>query len=653
MANSQPSKNGHNLNNITNQVNQLSFLDLCYSVSQHRRVCCYQSKPVLQSVSGVFKSGLNAILGPTGSGKTSLMDLLAGRISHRRFTGDIRVNGQPQPDHFRFMAGYVVQDDFLEGVLSVRENIQFSASLRLSKRYLAQGRQGQVSERQQRARLVQEVIDKLGLSEVADSRIGTHFTRGVSGGERKRAHIATELVIAPSILFLDEPTSGLDAYTALNLMRQLKSLSQEGRLIVVTLHQPRYAILRLLDRMTLLSTGETVFHGQWTDAMGYFSGLGYPCEENENPGDFFLDMIFKEKNSEVKIRDISNPDNQLMSLSTRFNASNYNRRLILTLEETHSTNPNTARKSLSSRYATNPFSQMLTLAFRTMCVFLRFPYPEILQFIFNIVAIGIVKYFTWNTDLSLDGLQNRLTLTIVLVCLLSTICAPYMTTFFFSKQQFYFESNHSYYRVSSYFLSKVLTEITPRCLLPALLTSLIYYFVQGYVVAWGNIGIYSLVILAYTFAETGLISLIAISFDVEFQALFIQGYLLFIMVSLSGYFFNIKETHFLVRYLSYLSFYRLSYSSIIANELTGLDFCYPIVRNLTGDDTCPHFDYRVSPEIILESHTAGSDYLTNQGISTSSSLDSWLGIVLLMVYGCIFYFLTYIKLRLYARRTIT
>ena len=81
-----------------NQVNQLSFLDLCYSVSQHRRVCCYQSKPVLQSVSGVFKSGLNAILGPTGSGKTSLMDLLAGRISHRRFTGDIRVNGQPQPD---------------------------------------------------------------------------------------------------------------------------------------------------------------------------------------------------------------------------------------------------------------------------------------------------------------------------------------------------------------------------------------------------------------------------------------------------------------------------------------------------------------------------------------------------------------------------
>ena len=142
---------------------------------------CFPSrpKPVLQSVSGIFRTGLNAILGPTGSGKTSLMDLLAARISHRRFSGEIRVNGQPQPDHFRFMAGYVVQQDFLEGVLSVRENIHFSASLRLSRRSLSEAGEGSVN--QQRDRLVQEVIEKLGLSEVADCRVGTDFSRGVSG----------------------------------------------------------------------------------------------------------------------------------------------------------------------------------------------------------------------------------------------------------------------------------------------------------------------------------------------------------------------------------------------------------------------------------------------------------------------------------------
>ncbi|KAI6649410.1 ATP-binding cassette sub-family G member 2 [Oopsacas minuta] len=644
MANLELSKNGNNYN--CNNLDQISFQDLSYSVPQRRYVCLSsRPKPVLQSVSGIFRSGLNAILGPTGSGKTSLMDLLAGRISHRRFTGDIRVNGQPQPDHFRFMAGYVVQQDFLEGVLSVRENIHFSASLRLSKRSLSQGE----SDRQQRARLVEEVIDKLGLSEVADSRIGTDFSRGVSGGERKRTHIATELVIAPSILFLDEPTSGLDAYTALKLMRQLKTLSQEGRLIVVTLHQPRYAILRLLDRVTLLSAGETVYHGEWTDVTGYFSEIGYQCEEKENPGDFLLDTIFKEKNKDNKIGERYITDNQMIKLSTKFNASNQNQHLMATLENIHSNNIASPSKP-SARYATNIFSQMLTLSNRTMRVFLRFPYPEILQFIFNILAIGIVKFFTWNTDLSLDGLQNRLTLTIVLLCLMSTICAPYLTTFFFSKKQLYFETNHCYYRVSAYFLSKILTEIIPRCILPALLTSFIYYFVQGFVVAWGNIGIFLLVIFSYTFAETALISLIAMSSGVEFQAMFLKGYLLFIMVSFSGFFFNIQETHFILEYFTYLSFYRLSYSTILANELSGLDFCHPIVRNLTGDGSCPHFDYRVSPEIVLESHTSGDDYLAKQGISVSNPFDIWIGIILLLVYGCILYSLTYLKLRLFARK---
>ena len=88
-------------------------------------------------------------------------------------------------------------------------------------------------------------------------------------------------------------------------MRQLKSLSEERRLIVVTLHQPRYAILQLLERVTLLSAGETVYHGQWSDATGYFSELGYECEERENPGDFLLDVIFKEGKREKKCTRVS------------------------------------------------------------------------------------------------------------------------------------------------------------------------------------------------------------------------------------------------------------------------------------------------------------------------------------------------------------
>jgi ATP-binding cassette subfamily G (WHITE) protein 2 len=97
------------------------------------------------------------------------------------------------------MVGYVVQDDIISGTLTVRENIVFSANVRLP---------ADVSETERKER-VGKVIEELGLESCADTRIGTEFLRGVSGGERKRTCIGMELVLEPKILFLDEPTTGL------------------------------------------------------------------------------------------------------------------------------------------------------------------------------------------------------------------------------------------------------------------------------------------------------------------------------------------------------------------------------------------------------------------------------------------------------------
>jgi ATP-binding cassette subfamily G (WHITE) protein 2 len=97
------------------------------------------------------------------------------------------------------MVGYVVQDDILSGTLTVRENLTFSANVRLSASV-------SMEERQER---VHRIITELGLEACADTRIGTEFLRGVSGGERKRTCIGMELVLSPKILFLDEPTTGI------------------------------------------------------------------------------------------------------------------------------------------------------------------------------------------------------------------------------------------------------------------------------------------------------------------------------------------------------------------------------------------------------------------------------------------------------------
>lgn len=139
------------------------------------------------------------ILGPSGCGKSSLLDILADRKNRRGLSGRVLVNGLPPPPSFKYMVGYVVQDDIISGTLSVRENLMFSANVRLP---------GEITH-DERVQRVTKTIQDLGLESCAETKVGNEAIRGVSGGERKRVCIGMELVLAPKILFLDEPTTGL------------------------------------------------------------------------------------------------------------------------------------------------------------------------------------------------------------------------------------------------------------------------------------------------------------------------------------------------------------------------------------------------------------------------------------------------------------
>ncbi|NXT78515.1 ABCG2 protein, partial [Zapornia atra] len=262
----------------------LTFHNICYHVKiKTGFLCCQKTahKEVLRDVNGIMRPGLNAILGPTGSGKSSLLDILAARKDPHGLSGDILINGAPQPANFKCTSGYVVQDDVVMGTLTVRENLKFSAALRLPK---------SVKEQEKNER-VNQIIKELGLSKVADSKVGTQFTRGVSGGERKRTNIGMELITDPAILFLDEPTTGLDASTANAVLLLLKRMARQGKTIIFSIHQPRYSIFRLFDSLTLLAAGRVLYHGPAQHTIGYFQSIGYECEPYNNPADFFLDII--------------------------------------------------------------------------------------------------------------------------------------------------------------------------------------------------------------------------------------------------------------------------------------------------------------------------------------------------------------------------
>lgn len=144
---------------------------------------------------------------------------------------------------------------------------------------------------------VRAVIAELGLVKATDTIIGNDKNRGVSGGERRRASIAVQLLTDPAVLFLDEPTSGLDAFQSQAVMESMKKLAEDGRLVISVIHQPRSSIYEMFNKLLILSEGRTMFYGDAIDAVGHFQRYRYQCPEDFNPSDFFLDLLSPDNRS--------------------------------------------------------------------------------------------------------------------------------------------------------------------------------------------------------------------------------------------------------------------------------------------------------------------------------------------------------------------
>lgn len=247
-------------------------------------------KTILHPVNATFQAGvLNVIMGPSGSGKTSLLNSMALRLRNSlgtkyRPSGKLTFNGaSPSDSVIRSVCSYVCQDDdALLPSLTVRETLRFAAGLRLPSHMTKE-------EKYSRA---EDVLLKMGLKDCADNLVGNDLIKGISGGEKRRVSIAVQVLTDPRILLLDEPTSGLDAFTASSIMEVLQGLANEGRTLILTIHQARSDLFKHFGNVLLLARGGSpVYAGAAREMLGYFSRQGYECPQHTNPADFALDMI--------------------------------------------------------------------------------------------------------------------------------------------------------------------------------------------------------------------------------------------------------------------------------------------------------------------------------------------------------------------------
>ncbi|ETO69418.1 hypothetical protein F444_13983 [Phytophthora nicotianae P1976] len=260
----------------------LAFKDLWYTVPNPRNKS--ESIDLLKGISGYALPGKMTALMGAGAGKTTLMNVIAGRKAGGKVRGQILLNGFQATDlAIRRCTGYCEQIDVHTDSATILEALAFSAFLR----------QGSDVSYEKKYESVTECLELLELDSIADQCV-----RGCSVEQLKRLTIGLELAAQSSVLFLDEPTSGLDARAAMVIMEGIRKVANTGRTILCTIHQPSTDVFMLFDCLLLLRKGgETVFFGdlggRCRNLIDYFEGIPQvpKISDGYNPATWMLEVI--------------------------------------------------------------------------------------------------------------------------------------------------------------------------------------------------------------------------------------------------------------------------------------------------------------------------------------------------------------------------
>ncbi|KAF1940999.1 ATP-binding cassette transporter [Clathrospora elynae] len=441
----------------------LQWKDISYFVKINK-----SEKKIISEISGYIRKGeVTALMGATGSGKTSLLNALAHR-THEGLSGEILYEGQVPSTSFQRLIGYAQQEDVHLHTATVREALIFSAQLRRPSHSVTSVTAIEV---------VEEVIEMLEMDSYADAVVG-HLGEGLNLGQRRRLTIAVELVAQPSgILFLDEPTSNLDSQTAWSICMLLRKLAANGLAILCTIHQPSSSLINLFDKLLLLGRdGHQLYFGDFgQDAnimIEYFEEAGArACRSNENPAEWMLEVTEKV------------PETRATSWGERWRTSRQRNDSMRMLE--HRMEKAAADKVLDvpqeaeSEFAASFTTQYTLLVKRTSQEFWRSPSYIWSKFGLCIGIALFVGVSLWMSPLSLQGLQSQL----FSLFLIFTIGNSGMKQiiYSFSHRRILFEARESHSKIysRSVFVLASITAELPWQTLTAVPVFFLWYFPTG------------------------------------------------------------------------------------------------------------------------------------------------------------------------------
>ncbi|GJQ84325.1 hypothetical protein Trydic_g5263 [Trypoxylus dichotomus] len=307
------------------------------------------AKQILKDVNGHFRSGnLIGILGPSGAGKTTLLNVLAGYINNANISGQIVVNNEPRNMHkFKKVSCYIMQEDVLQKQLSVLELMNLAADLKLGSRFTAK----------EKSKIVMTVVQTIGLESCLKTR-----TESLSGGQSKRLAIALELIDNPPVMFLDEPTTGLDNVVAKQCIQLLKTLADQGRTIICTIHQPPDSLFNCFDQVYFMSQGYCIYSGSVPQMVPFLEAVNLPCATYSSPADYIIELVSTDASRVPILTQATNNGR-----TTRITPKD-DRMTIFQNRQTTYTNIFAANCDNDGEKFQNSYLRQISILFRRMCV---------------------------------------------------------------------------------------------------------------------------------------------------------------------------------------------------------------------------------------------------------------------------------------------
>ncbi|KAI4379328.1 hypothetical protein MLD38_005643 [Melastoma candidum] len=425
---------------------------------------------LLRDVTGAFRPGiLTALMGVSGAGKTTLMDVLAGRKTGGYVEGDIRISGFPKKQEtFARISGYCEQNDIHSPQVTVRESLIYSAFLRLPK---------EVGSREKMI-FVDEVMELVELDNLKDALVGLPGITGLSTEQRKRLTIAVELVANPSIIFMDEPTSGLDARAAAIVMRTVRNTVDTGRTVVCTIHQPSIDIFEAFDELLLMKRGgQVIYAGPLSQnskkVIEYFEAIpGVPkIKDKYNPATWMLEV--SSVAAEVRLG---------MDFAEYYRSSSLHKRNKDLVAELRVPPPSARDLYFETQYSQSSWGQFKSCLWKQWWTYWRSPDYNLVRIFFTLAASFMMGTIFWQVGTKRGNTQD---LTMVIGAMYATVlfiginnCSTVQPIVAVERTVFYRERAAGMYSALPYAIAQVTCEFPYIFVETAVFSVIVYTMVS-------------------------------------------------------------------------------------------------------------------------------------------------------------------------------